>query len=665
MGEVVGYKVREGVALISVNNPPINALSQPVRAGLLACVGNAIDDPQVGAIVIQAEGRTFPAGADLKDFRAHVEAPSLGEVSDLIESSPKPVLAAIHGTALGGGFELALACHYRLAHQDAQLGLPEVALGLVPSAGASQRLPRIVGARRALDLMVSSRPISAEGAARIGLVDKVVQQNLGRAAFGSARNMIGAGTPPRPTRDRNEGFGDPRAYLEEVETRREALEDDRRIAAHKAVDLVEAALLLPFEAGAALETATFEDLVDSDQARGLRHAFVAERRTARGLALTRSRPVERLGVIGAGKRAEEISLAALAARRPVLLHDDDPAALDAVVARIEGALDAAVEARDLDAGQREARFALLQPAPARETLSACDIIIEALDGGQEAAALDIFAELGRVVGDHAVLASASAPDGTAIEARARASGRPESVIGIRFSEPVSETRLVEIVSHGGGAADLEATGVALAKALRRVPVLPARPGEGLLAPLRAALWQAVLWLVEEGAAPGEVDAALVDYGFNHGPFTRLDGADPDHLAATFPFLENLRAQGDDQAALDGVIAARRAEIGHVARPVGADEIAARVEGALVAKGAVLLAKGIAARPGDIDVAMVLGEGYPRWRGGPMEAADLCGLLKMRTRLRGYAEGRDGALWQPLPILDELIKYGRSFDSLNA
>lgn len=665
MTEIVGYKFRDGVALITVDNPPINALSQPVRAGLRAAVTRAIGDPSVGAIVIQAEGRTFPAGADLKDFRAHVEAPGLGDVCALIEASPKPVLAAIHGTALGGGFELALACHYRLALHDAQLGLPEVALGLVPSAGASQRLPRIVGARRALDLLVSARPISAEGAARIGLVDKVIQKNLARAAFGSARNMIGADTPPRPSCDRREGFADPRAYFEELEARRAALEDDRQIAVHKAVDLVEAALLLPFEAGVALEAAAFEDLVDSDQARGLRHAFLAERRTTRGLAIApgRARPIASIGVIGSGRRAEEITRAALAVRRPVVLHDDDAPALDAAVARIEAALAEAVDSGALETARHEAQLALLHPAPDPEALGTCDVVIEAFEDGEEAAAVEAFARLGQVAAPMAVLASSSAADGASLDARALACGNPGAVLGFRFSEPVAETRLVELIRRTGAAVDLDVTGIALAQALRRVPVLSAKAGESLVAPMRAAFWRALLWLVEEGATPEAIDAALSDYGFSHAPFALLDRASPERLGTRLPFLELLRAQGPG-GDLDTAIAARRDELGLTARAVGADEISARTEGALVATGAVLLAKGIAARPSDLDAAMVLGEGFPRWRGGPMEAADLLGLLKMRTRLRGFCEGRDGALWQPGAIFDELIKNGRGFDSLN-
>jgi 3-hydroxyacyl-CoA dehydrogenase len=689
MSDVVGYRVREGVALITVDNPPINALSHPVRAGLLGALEAALGDPDVGAVVIQAEGRTFPAGADLRDFQARIEAPTLGEVCRAIEDCPKPVLAAIHGTALGGGLELALACHYRLAHVEAQLGLPDVALGAVPTAGASQRLPRIVGAKTALDMLISARPISAEGAMRIGLIDKVIQKNLGRAAFGSARNFVGSGTAPRPTRARREGMRDPKAYLETVEARRAALAEDRRDAAHKAIDLVEAALLLPFEAGLELERVSFEDLVESDQARGLRHIFLAERRTARepALAPVRARRIERIGVVGTGRLASEIARAALAARLRVTLQADDGAALAAAQARIEAGLAREVERGRLGAAKRDAQLAWLTAATDPEALAACDLVIEALDGDHLDARRALFARLGAVTGPDTVLASATVRDGEALEACALASTRPADVMALRFSRPAHHTRLVEVLRRADAADDLGATAVALAHALGKVPVLPGRP-PGIAAPMLAALWHAAGWLVEEGAAPIAVDAALRDYGFAEGPFEMMDRIGLDRLGLADGRAGALvgrmqaqgwtgravgrgfRAQGDaawPDALAPGVaelIDALRRDLGLTPRVVPADEIVARCLGAMVNAGAGLVAHRIAARPSDIDVTMVLGYGFARWRGGPMEAADLGGLLALRTRLRDWGADRDGALWQPQPLFDELIKNGRGFASLN-
>jgi len=685
MGEIVGYRVRECVGIITVDNPPINALTRSVREGLLKAVRAAITDPQVFAVVIQAEGRTFPAGADLRDFHAHIEAPALADVCREIEDSPKPVLAAIHGTALGGGLELALACHYRIAQAEAQLGLPDVALGAVPSAGASQRLPRIVGPKMALDMMISARPISAQGAERIGLIDKAIGKNLGRAAFGSARNLASSGAGPRPTRARHEGLADPKAYLETIAARRAALAEDARDAVHRAIDLVEAALLLPFEAGLELERVSFEELVESDQARGLRHAYLAERRTVRGPAFApgRARPVARIGVVGTGRLAAEIARSALAAKRRVVLHSDDETALASTVAAIEAGLERAVASGALGADRRDAQRAALTAAPDPEALAPCDVIIEALDGN-EAAAEALFARLGAVAAPDAVLASATAASAEALEARAQASHRPGQVLGLGFSEPVQRGRLVELRLGAGAADELGATGVALARVLGKVPVVPARPGGGIVAPMLAALWGAAAWLVEEGASPIAVDIGLRHYGFTEGPFEIADRIGLDRIGAAGALFERMRAQGwtgrasgrgfraygddaDPHALAPGgaaLIEALRADLGQAPRAVPDGEITGRVLGAMANAGAGLVARGIAARPSDIDAAMVLGYGFPRWRGGPMEAADRGGLLKLRGRLRDWAAGREGALWAPDALFDELIKNGRGFDSLN-
>lgn len=685
MGELVGYKVREGVGLITVDNPPINALSRPVRAGLLAAVETAIADPAVGAIVIQAEGRTFPAGADLRDFHANAERPSLGDVARAIEDSPKPVLAAIHGTALGGGLELALACHYRIAQSDAQMGLPDVALGAVPSAGASQRLPRIVGAKTAMDLLLSARPISAGGAARIGLIDKVIEKNLARAAFGSARNFVGAGTPPRPSRARREGFADPRAYLEAVEARRAAMRDERLEAARVAVDLVEAALLLPFEAGLERERVSFEDLVEGDQARGLRHAFLAERRTVPAAlrAMAGVRRLRQIGVIGTGALAREIVLAGLAARRQMVLHDEDTAALDAATTDIRDALGLLVDAGSLTEGQLEARLALLYTAPDPEALAPCEAIIEAREVDDDAAQA-LYERLGAIAATDSALVSATVADGAALDVRARAAQRPARVVGITFARPADAVRLAEIHRSGPSADETIAGGVAVAQALGKVALLAARPGADLLRPMLDALWRASAWLVEEGASPNAVDAALRRYGFHEGPFEMMDRLGLDRLTPGVALLDRMRSLGwigqaagrgfraygetaDPEAlapGVDGLIDVLREDLGIEPRRLGEDEIAGRVLGALTNTGARLVAQGIAARPSDIDAAMVLGYGFPRWRGGPMEAADLEGLLKLRNHLRSFAAGRDGALWQPDGLFDDLIKNGRGFESLN-
>jgi len=690
MGQQVLYNVREGVAQLTVDNPPVNALTQPVRAALLTHLQAAIDSPDVGAIVILAQGRTFPAGADLRDYQQHALTPSLADVCTQIEAAPKPVLAAIHGTALGGGFELALACHFRLIDAGAQLGLPDVALGLVPSAGGSQRLPRIAGARAALDILLSGRPVTAETAVGLGLADKVIQKNLARAAFGSARNFATDGVPPRPTRARSEGFAAPHDYLDEVRTRREQIADDPRAAMHRAVDLVEAALLLPFEAGLAMERAFFEDLVDSDQSHGLRHAFLAERRTTRIAEVTSQKPrqVRRIGVVGGGRLGAGVVRACLAAGLPVTLIEQSDHALDAARRRIGEGL-----ARDVDRGRlpdarRDAQLEALTVGTDPEMLAAVDMVIEAVTEDAEAKRA-AFGQIGAATGPGTIVASAGlGPD---LAALGVAAGRPEDVIGMRFFAPAHRVRLVEVVASPAANPDLVATGVAVARGLGKIPVIPGAGGTSLALPVFSALFTAAAGVLAAGATPVEVDTALRDYGFALGPLQLCDLAGLDRLAALgWPGLggvllaEMVNAgligqKGDQgfytytqgrQAAnptpqMAEIAMALRAKSGLEVQTLTHPEIAERVALAMANAGAHLVASGVARRPSDIDATMLTGFAYPRWRGGPMEVADRTGLLQTRNRLRELAQAGQAKLFAPAPLFDELIKNGLSFDRLNA
>ncbi|GKY89491.1 enoyl-CoA hydratase-related protein [Sinisalibacter aestuarii] len=684
MGELVEYSVREGVALVIVDNPPVNALSQPVRAGIATAIAAGIEDPQVGAIVIRAEGRTFPAGADLRDFRPDHETPSLGTLCSAIENSPKPVIAAIHGTALGGGLELALACHYRLASDDTQLGLPDVALGLVPSGGASQRLPRLVGPRVALDMLLGARPVSAEQAARLGLIDKAVHKNLERAALGTARNMIDSATGPRPSRDRAEGMADPTGYLNIVSERRTGLAGDKRIAAAKAVDLVEAALLLPFEAGLALEKVTFDDLVVSDQARGLRHLFLAERRTARGSAIgsETARRIERVGIAGSGSHALALLRGCLGAGMRVTLQDHDTEALAEVAIHVEAGLGQDVARGRLADERRAALLAAFSTASDPAAFADCELVIEAMDEG-DAARRAALAGIAAATGPGIVLATTST--GIDLDALAVETGRGADLMRLLFHPPSPRSGVVEIARAQSGAGDLAATGVAFARALGKVPILPMRAGPCLSVTVFGAFIAAATHLLEEGAHLAEIDAVLRDYGFAQGPFQRLDADGLEYAPGAGRGLiaqmiargwtgqrtgQGFYAYGPEGSpiganpALAGLIDERRRVAGIVPRRVPVAEIEARCIDAMTNAGAALVADGVAAQPSDVDVALVLGFGFPRWRGGPMEAADRTGLLVARNRMRGWAEGRDGALWAPDPMFDDLIKNGHGFDSLN-
>ena len=694
MDESVRYSTRDGVALVTIDNPPLNAIGQDVRAGLIEALGKAVADIEVGAIVIQAQGATFPAGADLRDIACIAEPPPLAELLCAIEDAPKPVLAAIQGTALGGGCELALACHYRLAHANAQLGFPDLALGLVPSAGGSQRLARLVGARVALEMLTSGRPLPAGVAARLGLVDRVTRKNLGRVAFAAARNFIHARRPPRPTRACETGFADPADYLAAIAEHRAAAKNDRREALHRAIDLVEAALLLPFEAGLDMERAHFAALAGGAQARSLRHAFRAERRAERRSEPTGHppRPVARVGVVGGGRLGSGVVRTCLAAGLAVILVERDAAALAGARTRIEAGLAREVARGRLTPEQRAAQIARLDAGHDPAALAAADLVIEALGEDPEARRA-VFARVGAATRPGTLLASAGfAPD---LAALAEASGRPADVLGLRFFPPARWVRLVEVVCPPTAAPDIAATAVALARRLGKMPVRPdpGPEGDSLAMPVFGALFTVAAEALLAGAGPLEIDAALRDYGFALGPFQLAELAGFDRLAALdWPGAGGALLAEFKAARISGRSPGRGVyhhAAGAPARPApelaaildrlrasGAgpgpwngeparDEIADRAALAMANAGAELVATGVARRPSDIDAAMLAGFTYPRWRGGPMQAADIAGLLSVRNRLRALSENGADELFAPSPLFDRLIRNGLDFEGLNA
>lgn len=607
MSQLLRYELREGVALLTVTSPPVNALGQPVRAALLDAVERAEADPEVGALVIAGEGRTFPAGVDVRELSRTGEEPGLGALLDRIETCSKPVIAAIHGTALGSGLELALACHFRLAASGAQLGLPDVTLGVVPAAGGTQRLPRIVGAPAALDLILSGRPIGADVAEKIGLVDKAVPGNLSRAAFWTAHNMIRAGVAPRPSSARREGFRDPKAYLDAVAERRKTLAGKPQAEApRRAVDLIEAALLLPFDEGLAMERTAFDDLVASPGARGLRHAFLVERRTRRGVGLSAPvRPVARVALSGHGPRLAAVGQVCLGAGLTLEVADEG---LFSAVA--EGISDAEALGRLIFAAGPEAQTSadlLIADPPTPEALAA----------------------LGAVARADALLAVVD-PEGD-VTAAAAAAGRPGAVMRLIFAPPEARTRLVEVTVPANAAPGLAASGFALVRALGRVPVWATPLPGGVLRHLLQAGLAAAEGLLARGVPRETLEAALQDWGFGRDLFA---------IAESFGL-------GAVTVVPDGTL------------PEG-ETVAHAVVLAMAAEGARLIEAGVLTKPGDVDAVALLGLGYPRRHGGPMETADQLGLLAARNMMRGWG----AELWAPGRLWEELLLNGREFDSLN-
>ncbi len=683
MSEKVHYSVAERVALLSIDNPPVNALSHPVRTGLAEGLDRAAADPGVDAIVIRAAGRTFPAGADLTEFGRPPAHPILPDLLARIEACPKPVVAAIHGQALGGGLELALACHYRLAAEDARVGLPEVTLGFVPGAGGTQRVPRLAGAPFALDLMLKGRPVTADDAAEAGLLDGVVEGDLESAALSFAQSLKEEDLGPRPTSEVRQGFADPAAYLAAVAEAREDVSDTPLMAPRRIVDCVEAALLMPFESGLAYERAAFEDLVASPQSASLRHLFFAERRAARfpGIEGAKPRELHRLGIVGGGTMGAGITVALLAADCEVTLVERDEGALEAAVARIVDIMDGAV----LD----NLRGALDYAA-----LADCDLVVEAVYEDLTAKQA-VFAALDAVLPRGAIIATNTSY--LDVDLLAAGTSRARDVIGLHFFSPANVMRLLEIVVGAETAPDTVATALALARRLGKIPVR-AEVGDGFIANrVLLAYRKAADEMLEDGATVAQVDAAMRAFGFPLGPYQVADLAGLDiswarrkRLAPTRDPAERYVAIGDllceagrygqkngrgyyayqkgstvavEDPEVTRIIELERKRKGITPRAFLDGEIARRCLLAMVNEGARLLEEGVAQRPSDIDVAMVYGFAFPRWWGGPMKWADLAGLLLVRQDLITLSR-EDPALWAPAGLLTELVKNGRLFDSLN-
>ncbi|WP_432448925.1 3-hydroxyacyl-CoA dehydrogenase NAD-binding domain-containing protein [Aliiroseovarius marinus] len=693
--DLVTFETREGVAVIMINNPPVNALGADVRAGLHAAVKRAQDDTAVGAIVIGAEGRSFPAGADVREFGKPRATPILSQVCDLIEASQKPVIAAIHGTALGGGFEIALACHYRIAQQGTRLGLPEITLGVLPGGGGTQRVPRITGAGPALELMMTGKPVTAERAQALGLIDQIAERNVDKAAFATARNMIAQGTAPRPTRDRAEGLGDPAAFSDAVEHWRAQAAKRPVPAAAKIVDCVERAMLLPFDNGIAFERAAFDECEPGPEATALRHAFFAERRAAKvpELAGATLREVHKIGVVGAGTMGAGIAISCLDAGFPVTLIERDQEGLDRGVARIKTNYDRSIAKGRIDTATGDARMARLTGTTDMAQLADVDLVIEAVFEDEQVKR-DVFAQLDAVMRPGAILATNTSY--LDINALAATISRPEDVVGYHFFSPAHIMKLLEVVVGDKTDPNVVATGFALAKKLRKVPVR-AGVADGFIGNrVLAAYRLAADFMLEDGASPAQIDAAMRAYGFPVGPYQVLDMAGLDiswarrkRLAATRDPNERYVAIGDliceqgwfgqkagrgyyvhdqDNGPIENpevldIIAAERARKGITPRMFSREEIQSRCLDAMANEGARLLEEGVALRPSDIDVVKIFGYGFPRHKGGPMMAADQRGLLSVMNGLKERS-AEEPRFWAPSPLFNELIKNGRRFSDMN-
>jgi len=684
--QLVRLDRRGPIAIATIDSPPVNALSAPLRAALKTAVDEAAADATVQAIVIAAAGRAFIAGADIGEFGKPPASPNLPEVLDTIEACSKPVIAAIQGVALGGGLEVALACHARVAAPAARLGLPEIKLGIIPGAGGTQRLPRLIGATKAFPMMLSGEPVVAEKAAELGLVDKVEAGELVEAAAALALALAGEGAPPRTgarmdrlTPADREGF--------EALAREAAAKSGDMPNAQALIEAVRGVFTLPFAEGLVAERALFRALVANERSKALRYAFFAERDAAKvpGIAgAAVARRIERAAVIGAGTMGGGIAMCFANAGIPVTIIETAQDQLDRGYDRIRETYGFSIKRGSLTEAARDQRMALITPSVGLEAAAGADIVIEAAFE-EMGVKQEIFGTLDKVAKSGAILASNTSY--LDIPTIAAATKRPQDVLGMHFFSPANVMKLLEVVRPQGVADDAVVTAAALGRKLGKVPVVVGN-GFGFVGNrMLEQRTRAAERLLIAGALPHEVDQALVDFGFRMGPFAMSDLAGNDigwrtrksrgKTAAIadaicergwfgqktgrgyYLYPEGARA-GQRDPEVEALIVQVSKDQGVPRKTMPQDEILARL-----LEGARILEEGIAARPGDIDTIWINGYNWPAWRGGPMHWADTVGLGLIVERLEKLAiESADKAL-EPAPLLRRLAADGKSFSEFRA
>jgi 3-hydroxyacyl-CoA dehydrogenase len=689
INEVTSLAQDGEIAVITLDSPPVNALSASLRGGLQQAVRQADADASVKAIVLLCAGRTFIAGADITEFGKPPVAPSLADVELAIEAASKPVVAAIHGTALGGGLETALSCHYRVAVPSAKIGLPEVKLGLLPGAGGTQRLPRLVGVEKALAMITSGEMIGAKAAVELGAIDALVEEGkLKDGAVAFARDLVAKHAPLRRVRDLDDKVAAARGKPEIFEAFRK--ENARKFRGFEApesnIRCIEAAVNLPFDQGLALERDLFVKLMMGDQSAAQRHVFFAERQAAKIPDVpdeTPTRTIARVGVLGAGTMGGGITMNFLTAGIPVTIVETNQAALDRGLGIIRKNYEASAKKGRMTEAEVERRMGLLTGTLDFAALAESDLVIEAVFEDM-AIKKDVFTRLDAVVKQGAILASNTSY--LDIDEIAAMTKRPADVIGLHFFSPANVMRLLEIVRGEKTAKDVIATAMQMAKKIGKVAVL-ARVCHGFIG--NRMLHQRQIQanrLILEGAMPWDVDRVIYEFGLPMGPFAMADlaGLDIGWSAATskgasvrdllcemdrrgqktgagfYDYDENRRAKPSPVTAK--LIQDFAAKAGNSPREVPDQEILERCLYPMVNEGAKILEEGRAIRASDIDIVWINGYGWPVYRGGPMFWADLIGLDKVLAALRGY-EVKFGAEFKPAALLVKLVEEGKKFRDL--
>jgi 3-hydroxyacyl-CoA dehydrogenase len=695
---LVMRELRGKVLLVTIDHAPVNALSADVRRGLLAAIEAADADKSIEAVLIVGAGRNFIAGADIREFGKPPVPPSLPDVCNRIEACTKPVVAAIHGAALGGGLEVALAAHYRIAVDGAKLGLPEVQLGLLPGAGGTQRTPRLIGAAAALDLILSGRHAGAKEALAMGLVDRVGSSgDILAEGLAYTHELLAAHAPVRRTRDAR-ALADRAASLAAVATARADTAKKSRglFSPLKIVEAVEAAIDQPFDDGLRLERKLFLQCIDSPQRAGLIHAFFAEREVLKAPETRDAKPraLDAIGVVGGGTMGAGIAVAVLDAGLPVTMIERDDASLARGRAHIEKVYDGLIAKGRLSAEQKAQIMTRWSGSTSYDALAGADLVIEAVFEDL-AVKQAVFAELDRVCKAGAVLATNTSY--LDIDALAASISRPADVIGLHFFSPANIMKLLEVVVPKQVSADVVATAFELAKKLRKTPV---RAGvcDGFIGNRVLAVYRSAAdAMMEDGASPYQIDAAVRAFGFPMGPFQVVDLAGGDigwatrkRRAATrnpaaryvqiadrlcerswfgqktgrgfYLYPEGSRS-GTPDPEVEAIIDAERVRAGITPRTFTDEEIVRRYMAAMINEGANVVHEGIALRPLDIDVTFLYGYGFPRYRGGPMKYADMVGLPKILADIREFAK-EDPLFWRASPLLIDLVERDADFASLN-
>lgn len=681
---------RDEIALVSIDHPPVNALSVPLRAALLEAVLAAEHDPATRAIVIHGVGNHFVAGADIREFDAAPREPLLNDVLRRIEACAKPVIAALHGSTLGGGLELALACHYRMASPRTSLGFPEIRLGLIPGSGGTQRMPRLIGAREAMKLMLSGAPISVERAVELGIVDRMADgKDPVEEALSWARALVADGQGVRRLRDQSVPGGLPDPVF---------IAEQRAAAVHRhpgvescdaIIECVEASVNESFDAGLSLSRKRFEDCRRSSASRALRHLFFAERG---GPAGDDVRPVHRVAVVGAGTMGAGIAISLASAGYEVLLVDTSAEAVQKGLGRLRATLEAAVHKGRMERSAADSAIAHVQGRQSLDGLRDMDLVIEAV---YESLAVkrQLFATLGQMCRPGAILASNTST--LDIDAIADASLRPQDVVGMHFFSPANVMRLVEIVRGRATAPQVIATARALSRRMGKLGVVVGNCFGFVGNRMLYAYGRENQLLMLEGATPSQVDAVMEAFGMAMGPNAVGDLAgldvgyrvrrerkdrpdDPRYYRVAdllvekgrlgqksglgaFSYAEGARRPARDPE-VEALIAAESERLHMERRAITDVEIRERCLFALINEGALTLSEGVAASPGDIDAIWCNGYGFPRFRGGPMHYADTIGLATVLAGIRRFAEVHDRRYWNPAPLLVELADRGETFDA---